>query len=51
MAESFCQIIEFEKTINKSLDHIVEAEKVMAKIAGSLSNKHTNKDQFAHGVS
>ena len=44
MAKSFCQIIKFKKTINKSLDHIVEAEKAIAKIAGFLSNKHTNKD-------
>ena len=51
MAKSFRQIIEFEKTINESLDHIAEAEKAMAKIAGSLGNKHTNRDQFAYKAS
>ena len=44
MAESFCQITEFKKTMNESLNHIVEVEKVMAKIAGSLGDEHTNKD-------
>ena len=51
IAESFHQIVKFEKTINKSLDHIAEAEKAMAKITGSLSDKHTNKDQFAYRAS
>ena len=41
MAES---IIEFKKTINKSVDYIVEIEKVMAKIAGSFSDEYINKD-------
>jgi hypothetical protein len=44
MAKSIYQITEFKKTINESLDHIAEAEKAMAKIAGSLGDKHTNKD-------
>ena len=44
-------IIEFKKTINKSLDHIAKTEKAMAKIAGSFSNKHTNRDQFAYRAS
>ena len=51
MAKSFCQIAEFKKTINKSLNHIAEAEKAIAKIAGSFSNKYTNKDQFAYRAS
>jgi hypothetical protein len=51
MAKSFCQIIEFEKTINKSLDYIAKIEKAIAKIAGSLNNKHTNRDQFAYRAS
>jgi hypothetical protein len=44
IAESICQITKFKKTINESLDHIVKAEKAIAKIAGSLGDKHTNKD-------
>jgi hypothetical protein len=44
MAESICQITKFKKTINESLDHIVEAEKIMAKIAGFLGDKYTNRD-------
>jgi hypothetical protein len=44
MAESIHQITKFEKTINESLDYIAEAEKAMAKITGSFSDKHTNKD-------
>jgi uncharacterized damage-inducible protein DinB len=51
MAESIYQIIEFKKTINESLDHIVEAEKAMAKIVKFLSDKYTNKDQFAYRAS
>jgi DNA polymerase III delta prime subunit len=51
MAESICQIIEFEKTINKSLDYIAEAEKAIAKIIGFLSDKYTNRDQFVYGAS
>ena len=51
IAENFYQIVEFKKTINKSLDYIVEAEKAITKIAGSLSNKHTNRDQFAYRAS
>jgi hypothetical protein len=51
MAESICQITEFKKTINESLDHIVKAEKAMAKIVGSLGDKHTNRDQFAYRAS
>ena len=34
--------VEFEKTINESLDYIGEAEKTIAKIAGALSNEYTN---------
>ena len=30
---------------------MVEAEKTMAKIAGSLGNKHTNRDQVAYRAS
>jgi hypothetical protein len=44
MAESIHQITEFKKTINESLDHMAEAEKAMAKITGSLGDKHTNRD-------
>jgi hypothetical protein len=44
MAESFRRIIEFEKTINKSLNYIGEAEKTMPRIVGALSDKHTNRD-------
>ena len=44
MAESFRQIAEFEKTMNNSLDYMAEAEKTMAKIAGSLGDEHTNRD-------
>jgi hypothetical protein len=51
MAESIYQIIKFKKTINESLDHIVKAEKAIAKIIGSFSNKHTNKDQFSYRAS
>ena len=51
IAKSFCQIVKFEKTINESLDHIAEAEKAMAKIVGFLSDKYTNRDQFAHRAS
>ena len=51
IAESFRQIAEFEKTINESLNHIAEVEKAIAKIAGSFSNKYTNKDQFAYRAS
>jgi hypothetical protein len=51
MAESICQITKFEKTMNESLDYIAEAEKAMAKIAGSLSDKHINRDQFVYGAS
>jgi len=45
------QIIEFEKTINESLDHMGEAEKTMAEIIGALSDKHTNRDQSAYEAS
>ncbi len=51
MAESFCQITKSKKTINESLNHITEVKKTMAKIAGSLSNRYTNKDQFIHRAS
>ena len=51
MAERFRQIAEFKKTINKSLNPIVEAEKIITKIAGSFGNKHTNRDQFAYRAS
>ena len=51
MAKSFRQIAEFKKIINKSLDHIAEAEKAIAKIAGFLSDKYTNRDQFAYRAS
>ena len=44
MAKSFRQIAEFKKTINKSLNHIEEVEKTIAKITGALSNKYTNRD-------
>ena len=44
MAESFCQIVEFKKTINKSLDYIGEAEKIIAGIVKAFSNKYTNRD-------
>ena len=44
MAKYFCQIAKSKKTINESPDPIVEAEKIMAKIVGSLSDKYTNKD-------
>jgi methyl-accepting chemotaxis protein len=51
IAKSIRQITEFKKTINESLDHIAEAKKAIAKITGSLSDEHTNKDQFAYGAS
>jgi hypothetical protein len=51
MAKSIHQITEFEKTINESLDHIVEAEKAMAKIVGFFGDKYTNRDQFAYRAS
>jgi hypothetical protein len=51
IAESICQITKFKKTINESLDHIVKAEKAMAKIVGFFSNKYTNKDQFVYRAS
>jgi hypothetical protein len=51
MAESIHQITKFEKTINESLDHIAEAEKAIAKIARSLGDKYTNKNQFAYRAS
>ena len=44
IAKSFCQIIEFEKTINKSLNYTGEAEKTMARIVKAFSDKYTNKD-------
>ena len=44
MAECFRQIAESEKTMNESPNPIVEAKKTIAKIAESLSDKHTNKD-------
>jgi hypothetical protein len=44
MAKSFRRIIEFKKTINKSLDYIGEAEKTIARITGAFSNKNTNRD-------
>ena len=44
MAKRFHQIIESEKTINKSPNPMAEAEKTMAKIARSFSDKYTNKD-------
>ena len=51
MAKRFCQIVEFEKTMNESPDPIVEVKKTMAKIAGSLGDEYTNRDQFAYRVS
>ena len=51
MTEHFHQIIESEKTINESPDPIAEVEKTIAKITGSFSNKHTNRDQFAYRAS
>ena len=44
MAKSFRQIVEFEKTINESLNYIGEAEKIIAGITGALSNENTNRD-------
>ena len=37
--------------MNESLNHIVEVKKTMAKIAGSLGDGYTNKDQSVHGAS
>ncbi len=51
MAESFCQIAKSKKTMNESLDYMAETEKTMAKIAGSLGDGYTNKDQSVHGAS
>ena len=51
IAKSFHQITEFKKTINKNLNHIAKVKKAMAKIAGSFSDKHTNRDQFAYRAS
>ena len=51
MTKSIHQTIEFEKIINESLDHIAEAEKIIAKIIKPLSNEHTNKDQFTYRAS
>ena len=51
IAKSIHQITEFEKTINESLDHMVKAEKAIAKIVKFFNNKHTNKDQFAYRAS
>ena len=51
MAKRFRQIIESKKTINESLNPIAEAEKIIIKIAGSLSDEHTNRDQFAYKAS
>ena len=44
MAKSFRQIIEFKKTINKSLNYMEEVEKIIAGITKAFSNKYTNKD-------
>ena len=37
--------------MNESLDHMAEAEKAMAKIAGFFGDEHTNRDQFAYRAS
>ena len=51
MAKRFRQIAESKKTINESSNPMAKAEKIIAKIAGSLGDKHTNRDQFAYGAS
>ena len=51
IAESFCRIAKFKKTINESHDYIKEAEKIIVKIAGALSDEHTNRDQSAYRAS
>ena len=43
--------MKFKKTINKSLNYIGEAEKIMAKIIEAFSNKYTNRDQSAYRAS
>ena len=51
MAERFCQIAESKKTMNESLNPMAEVKKIIAKITGSLSDEHTNKNQFVYRVS
>jgi len=51
IAKSFRQIVKVRKIINESLNHIGEAEKTIAKIAGALSDEHTNRDQSVYRAS
>ena len=51
MVKYFHQIAESKKTINESPDPMAEVKKIMAKIAGSLGDEHTNRDQFAYRAS